>query len=73
MKNMIVATDTESLTEALYVDGLLVNDDDTIYACTIVAAAEGEPVFLEILDVSLANREDGTWPETIEEVIKYKI
>lgn len=44
-KQLVVVTCEDSGHEALYADGVLVEQDDTIYATDIAACADGRPVY----------------------------
>lgn len=43
MKRILIATEAENLTEALYIDGTLHQSSETIYASEIAAATNGKP------------------------------
>jgi len=52
----------------MYVDGILVRDEDNFYLSDIAEVAEGKIVTLRILEVDLT--EDNEWPELLEDLIE---
>jgi hypothetical protein len=55
--------------EALYVDGDLRDQDDTIYASTIAAKTNGMPIVLRYVELE---QDVGThWPERYEDLQPY--
>jgi hypothetical protein len=52
----------------MYVDGILVRDEDNFYLSDIAEIAEGKIVTLRILEVDLT--EDNEWPELLEDLIE---
>lgn len=61
---IVVVTDDESLLQAMYVDGVRVQSDETIYASDIEEAAKGRPIMLSTLSIELPEADD--FPKTLE-------
>lgn len=61
-----VATD-EGGDQGLYVDGVLVDQDNTIYACDIEAAVNGDPCTIITSNVELPPHVRD-WPRTLAEL-----
>jgi hypothetical protein len=58
MKRIVVATEQQEQTEALYVDGTLVTCEQTIYASEIADAAGGEPALIVARQVDLPHGQE---------------
>jgi len=52
----------------MYVDGILVREEDNFYLSDIAEVAEGKIVTLRILEVDLTD--DDEWPELLEDLIE---
>ena len=63
MKAIVVASECTDGIQAIYVDGKLTHSKDTVYACDIVEAAEGQPIMLTQENADLP--EDTDWPDTL--------
>ena len=57
MKRIVVATEQQGQTEALYVDGTLITCEQTIYATEIATAANGLPALILSRQVDLPEGE----------------
>lgn len=68
VKKAVVILDDKTAFQAIYVDGQLMNYDETLYACDIIAAVGGSdiPFTLEqrVYDACV----DVVWPKTLAEV-----
>jgi sugar/nucleoside kinase (ribokinase family) len=58
MKRIVVATEQQKQTEALYVDGTLVTCEQIIYAAEIATAADGEPALILNRQVDLPESQE---------------
>ena len=68
MKHVDIACENTDAIQAMYVDGILVRDEDNFYLSDIAEVAEGKIVTLRILEVDLT--EDNEWPEMLEDLIE---
>lgn len=67
MKRITVATERTDTYQAVYVDGVLRSQDDTIYFSVIMEwVKDDEPVILSQIEVDLPEYTD--WPETLEKL-----
>ena len=67
MKRICVATERTDCYQAVYVDGVLRSQEDTIYfTCIMEWVKDEEPVMLSQIDVDLPEYTD--WPETLEKL-----
>lgn len=69
MKRIVVATEQQEQTEALYVDGTLVTCEQTIYASEIAHAADGQPSLILNRQVDLG--EDGQFPISEDDLVEH--
>ena len=67
MKHITIACENTDAIQAMYVDGILVRDEDNFYLSDIAEVAEGKIVTLRILGVDLT---DDEWPELLEDLIE---
>jgi hypothetical protein len=51
--SVVIATDDSTQWQAMYVDGIRVQAEETIYASDIELAAKGKPIVLETIEVDL--------------------
>ena len=68
MKHIDIACENTDAIQAMYVDGILVREEDNFYLSDIAEVAEGKIVTLRILEVDLP--EDNEWPELLEDLIE---
>ena len=68
--DVVVVLDEQFNHEALYVDGVLKNEDGTIYACDLATATEGKPMRLRHLTVCIEN-EEMSFPDDLDECLKF--
>jgi hypothetical protein len=68
MKHITIACENTDAIQAMYVDGILVREEDNFYLSDIAEVAEGKIVTLRILEVDLP--EDNEWPELLEDLIE---
>jgi len=68
MKHITIACENTDAIQAMYVDGILVRDEDNFYLSDIAEVAEGKIVTLRILEVDLTD--DDEWPELLEDLIE---
>lgn len=69
-KKLTVVTCFDSGYEALYVDGVLVNQDESIYACDIVEhAADGPVEFVHVIAVMPVSAT--RYPKTLEQCMEW--
>jgi hypothetical protein len=67
MKHLTIACENTDAIQAMYVDGILLRDEDNFYLSDIAEVAEGKIVTLRILEVDLT---DDEWPELLEDLIE---
>ena len=70
MVAVVVLTDEYTGCQALYVDGVLKYEDDTIFACDIAAHTKNQQMTFEHDFVYLPD--DGKWPDRYDEAIGFK-
>ena len=63
-KTLTVVEDVDSYTEAAYLDGVLVAEEDTLYACELTRVAGGEPVVLVFRNVEW----EDDWPKKLSDL-----
>jgi len=68
MKHITIACENTDAIQAMYVDGILVREEDNFYLSDIAEVVEGKIVTLRILEVDLP--EDNEWPELLEDLIE---
>ncbi len=68
MKHITIACENTDAIQAMYVDGILLREEDNFYLSDIAEIAEGKIVTLRILEVDLT--EDNEWPELLEDLIE---
>ena len=68
MKHITIACENTDAIQAMYVDGVLVREEDNFYLSDIAEIAEGKIVTLRILEVGFL--EDNEWPELLEDLIE---
>ena len=68
MKHITIACENTDAIQAMYVDGILVREEDNFYLSDIAEVAEGKIVTLRILEVDLTD--DDEWPELLEDLIE---
>ena len=68
MKHITIACENTDGVQAMYVDGVLVREEDNFYLSDIAEIAEGKIVTLRILEVGFL--EDNEWPELLEDLIE---
>ena len=68
MKHLTIACENTDAVQAMYVDGVLVREEDDFYLSDIAEIAEGKIVTLRILEVGFL--EDNEWPELLEDLIE---
>jgi len=68
MKHIDIACENTDAIQAMYVDGILVREEDNFYLSDIAEVAEGKIVTLRILEVDLTD--DDEWPELLEDLIE---
>ncbi len=68
MKHITIACENTDAIQAMYVDGILLREEDNFYLSDIAEIAEGKIVTLRILEVDLT--EDNEWPEMLEDLIE---
>ena len=68
MKHLTIACENTDAIQAMYVDGILVREEDNFYLSDIAEVAEGKIVTLRILEVDLTD--DDEWPELLEDLIE---
>ena len=67
MKRIVVATERTDAYQAMYVDGVLRSQEETMYfTCIMEWVKDDEPVILSQIDVDLPEYAD--WPETLEKL-----
>lgn len=68
---VVVLTDKESGNQALYVDDVLVLDDETVYACDIAAYAKEQPMTLkhEVVDLPFGS----DWPKSRSDANQFRV
>ena len=69
MRRIVVATEQQEQTEALYVDGTLMTCEQTIYASEIASASDGEPVLIVSRQVDLGS--DGLFPNSEDALVDH--
>lgn len=67
IKRLDVVTDYNGC-EAVYVDGVLVFDSETVYAVDIEGCTGGDPILFRHLDCEFQGEWEGKWPEKLEDV-----
>lgn len=70
MVAVVVLTDEDTGCQALYVDGVLKYEDETIYACDIAAHTKNQQMTFEHDVVYLPH--DGKWPRRYDDSLKYR-
>jgi len=68
MKHITIACENNDGVQAIYVDGILLREEDNFYLSDIAEVAEGKIVTLRILEVDLTD--DDEWPELLEDLIE---
>ena len=68
MKHITIACENTDAIQAMYVDGILLRDEDNFFLSDIAEVAEGKIVTLRILEVDLTD--DDEWPESLEDLIE---
>ena len=68
MKHLTIACENTDAVQAMYVDEVLVREEDNFYLSDIAEIAEGKIVTLRILEVGFL--EDNEWPELLEDLIE---
>jgi hypothetical protein len=71
---VVVATDTDSdsLDQSLYVDGVLRFSDSTIYGCDIAEHTKGMPIVFTHVKISGYSTDSQTnWPESYSDLVPY--
>ncbi len=68
MKHITIACENTDAIQAIYVDGILLREEDNFFLSDIAEVAEGKIVTLRILEVDLT--EDNEWPEMLEDLIE---
>ena len=66
-----VVTDSDSVYEGLYVDGELIDQDTTIYACDIAAATSGKMIRFAHVVVDMPEGA-AEYPQTLAECLLWK-
>lgn len=67
MRTITVATDNASMYQAIYVDGQLKDQDDSLYASELAPFTDGKPVIIENVNVALPKNWD-RFPKTLAEL-----
>ena len=68
MKHITIACENTDAIQAIYVDGILLREEDNFYLSDIAEVAEGKIVTLRILEVSFLD--DNEWPKMLEDLIE---
>ena len=71
-KHLIVVTCEDSGLQGLYADGILVDQDDTIYACDIAKHTNDGPVDFSHVLVVMPDGED-SYPEQFEQCLLWSL
>lgn len=70
-KQITVVMDSDTLDEAVYINGAYHSCDPTIYAGVLAGIADGQPVYLEYMEVE-TRPHDSQWPQTLSELTELK-